>query len=422
MTRLKKLGVLFALLAGFLVGMPARAQVVGACVDQSRGLTVQFRADGFMFVPGTTMNGFTRRDPSGVMFLQLPAAVPWQQAFFISWNREFVEVNQTGVRLIGACQFNPAYIPPNPNVHVWSPPAPSVNQGVYNGTQFVPLPQALVTQQVVNAPFAPPLLVAEARAQQCWAQSGGQRAAFGDCMVRSMVGDRERAAYDCVRRGGNNRAVAATCMVGALGGQRERAIASAVAQCQQRFGSNYNQYPLCMASQNLNVGGEAGKLIACLQQQGSTGNVNMLGTAVCYGSGALNLNAEAQIAVQCAATTGGEPYSFAACAGGQLTARELDKCFTGGIGGQNGCFGPNNTIVQALNQTGQILGQQFGPNNDLVRAWNTAARDITSGPGPNNEFVKVFRNVGNQVGRTFGPNNDIRKAVERVVPRIRIRF
>jgi hypothetical protein len=417
--------LLTCLILGFLTSLgianPAQAQMVGQCFDQTRGINIAFRADGYMIVQGGLSQGWTRRDPSGQMFLQLPAAIPWQQAFFISWQGQLVQVDQGGVQSIGACQFNPAFVPPPPWANVWSPPIASPNMGVQVGNSFVALPQQFAVRSE-NAPFAPPMLVSEARALQCWQASSGDRTTFGACMVENMLGQRERATYACVQQSPNSRAQVATCLVGALGGPNEEAIARVVGECQRRFGTNYQQYPLCMASQSINVGGDAGKLIACMQQQGAGGNIDVLGTAMCYGAGQFGLNAEAQIVAQCAVSTGGEPYAFAGCAGGQLTARELDKCFTSGVGGPNGCFGPNNTIVQALGSAGQLLEQQFGPNNTMVRAWNTAYHDVTQGPGPNNDVVRAFRNVGNEVNRTFGPNNDVRKAVERVVPRIRIRL
>lgn len=43
----------------------------------------------------------------------------------------------------------------------------------------------------------------------------------------------------------------------------------------------------------------------------------------------------------CAATSGGMPASFVACAAKDLTLAELRKCFDG-----TGCLGPGNTLVQ----------------------------------------------------------------------------
>lgn len=51
--------------------------------------------------------------------------------------------------------------------------------------------------------------------------------------------------------------------------------------------------------------------------------------------------AETKIVGECAASSGGEPATFAACAIKQLTLAEIKKCFDG-----TGCLGPGNTMVQ----------------------------------------------------------------------------
>jgi hypothetical protein len=52
---------------------------------------------------------------------------------------------------------------------------------------------------------------------------------------------------------------------------------------------------------------------------------------------------------------------MAGCVGTQLTATELQKCLTNGIGGNDGCFGENNTAVKFV---------------------TNAFNDITKSPGP----------------------------------------
>lgn len=401
-----------------LAAAPAAAQpVIGQCLDNTTGIQINFFPD-YSFASPNAMGVFgpSRFDPSGQTFLQIAASNPQIESYFVGWQGQMIKISPMGIQQIGICNFNPAYVPRNPWTDIYRQPVMSSDMGIFNGASFVPLPQSFV-QPFQQTPFAPPMLATPATAQSCYQQTGGERTRFGECMVRAMVGQRERAAYDCTRSS-TDRSALAICMVGVMGGERERQIASQLANCRQQYGADYSRYPLCMASGA--VPGEAGRLLACVQQQG--GNVSVMGTATCYGAEKLQLNPELQIAVQCAVTTGGEPYSFAACTGGQLTAREIDKCFTGGIGTSSGCFGPNNDIVKALQSAGTLLQNQFGPNNDLVKTWNTAYRDLTQGPGPNNFVVQSFRNVGNEVGRTFGPNNDIRKTIEKVVPRIKIKL
>jgi hypothetical protein len=75
------------------------------------------------------------------------------------------------------------------------------------------------------------------------------------------------------------------------------------------------------------------------------------------------MNEEWRIAAECAVQTGGNPVGFAGCTAGQLTMRELTKCFPDGD-----CFGPNNTIVMYFRSEFNDLLQGPGQNNDIVRA------------------------------------------------------
>ena len=393
----------------------ASAQQVGQCNDMMRGQAFAIYANGFMQQIGNPANsGQYVRDPSGQTFIRFPSLTPQVNAFFVDWQGRLIEINlYTGANQIGMCQFANIFIPPNPYASL---PPPVMQPGYFvdvpGGAMAVP--QAFADPQ---RPYGVPLIASEAAAVGCAQSSttGAQidRARFGDCMVRQMVGQRERAAYDCARSGGDENAVA-LCMVGVFGGANERAAAQAISQCYAQFGEQWSQYPLCMA--NGSVGGDAGKLLACVQQQGGSGDVTLLGTAACYGAGKFDLNPEMQIIAGCAAASGGEPYSFAGCAGGQLTARELDKCLTGGVGGANGCFGPNNTIIRGLRDTGNFFRQEFGPTNTIVQTWNGAVNGLTQAPGPNNTAVKTLRNVANEVGR--GTNN-VAREVKKVLPRIR---
>lgn len=416
MTRFSKslIALIFAVLA-ISVHAPAMAQVpVGRCVDQMRAQSFTMLSNYYVYQDQLPANSGTAvRDPSGMTYLRMPAAQPWVQAFFVDWSGRLVEINRNGWFPIGYCQFDPGFVTSNPYQDIYRQPVMSRYgvEGPNNG--FLPIPQQIVRP---DEPFGIPMVASQSQAMNCYQTSSGNRTAFGDCMVRAMAGERERAAYNCARGGGGSEAVS-ICLVGALGGQRERQVAQALSDCRQQYGSNYNQYPLCLARGQ--VGGDAGKVLACVQQQTQQGQVTFMGTAMCYGASSLNLNPEMQIVAQCAVASGGEPYSFAGCAGGQLTTRELNKCFTHGVGGSQGCFGPNNTIVQAFSGVGNYLGQQFGPNNDIVRTWNTAVNDLQHGPGPNHEVVRTFRNIGNEAGRA---GENIKREVGKVLPKIRIRL
>lgn len=359
------------------------------------------------------------RDPSGQMFLRLPSTTPEYNAFFVSWTGQLVQVDRVnGLHIIGGCQFQNSFVPQNPFVGIYRPPIMSTNLGVETPGGFVALPRDIVDP---NRPYASVMITGQPQTEACfraaWHPDNGlNRDQFGDCMVGAMAGGREVAAYRCMRMQQSPEA-RAFCMIKVLGGNREQRAAEALERCFAQFGTDWSRYPLCMA--NVQVGGDAGRLLACVQQQSRSGDVTVMGTAMCYGAQSLNLNPEMQIVVQCAVATGGEPYAFTACAGGQLTARELDKCLRHGVGGPNGCFGPNNDIINGLREAGRIIAGQFGPNNDIVRTWNSAVQDITRGPGPNNEGVRVLRNVGNEIGRA--PDN-VGRAISRAVPRVRVKL
>lgn len=396
---------------------PAAAQVypVGQCNDLTRGQSFVFYNNYYGHqIDNPANGGLTVRDPSFMSFLRIPAVDPQNNAYFVAWDGTLIEITRgVGSHQIGNCAFNAGFVQQNPFAGVYAPP-------VYSHTVFVQTPQGeLPVPQAIAAPERPygvPMLTTEVKAQQCYHQSGGDHTRFGDCMVAVMAGARERGAYECAKSN-DDKSQLAICMVGVLGGNKERQIAGQLQQCQRQYGDDLSQYPLCLASSNADA--DTGRLIQCVQQQSGRGEVSVMGTAMCYGAGKLNLNTEMQIAVQCAVASGGEPMTFAGCTGGQLTANELNKCFTNGVGGSGGCFGPNNTIIQALQDAGYAIGQQFGPNNDLVKNWNNAVYDIQHGPGPNNDVVKVFNNVGNAIGSAPKAVTD---AISKVVPKIRIKL
>jgi hypothetical protein len=117
--------------------------------------------------------------------------------------------------------------------------------------------------------------------------------------------------------------------------------------------------------------GEAGRLAACAV--GSAGAVEF---ALC--AAAPQMNPELRIAAQCAASSGGEPVTFATCTGGRLTVRELGKCIGGEVG--KDCFGPNNTVRKYLEELAKIYGG----------AAATIANDLQHGLGPNNDIRKAL--------------------------------
>ncbi|MBL1222964.1 hypothetical protein JET18_19075 [Chryseobacterium sp. L7] len=387
--------------------------LVGRIYDQAHGQSFVLYSDGMMIQDGNPMNkGIASRDPSGIMYLRLPAANPYQKAFFLDYNKNVIELDyMLGSRIIG---FADIQIPPNPMIQ-YIPPVYSQNVGIQTATGFQPLPSQIVD---TNNPYGDLMITNGQTAKGCYDQSIGfngalDRQKFGDCMVANMAGKKENEIYNCVKNASTPEEQA-LCLVGTMGGTNEKRISASLLKCYKQYGNDYSKYPLCLAGESSDP--ELQRLLSCVQQQGQYGQVSFMNTAVCYGAGKLNLNTEAQIVVQCAVTSGGQPYVFAGCAGGQLMARELDKCFTDGVGGDSGCFGKNNDIVKGLNKIGSELQNQFGPTNDIVRTWNTTVHDIQYGPGKNHEAVKILTNVGNELGKA---GNNIGKEIKKVLPRIK---
>jgi hypothetical protein len=406
---LKKIWIMIGALVCALQAVPAAAQQpAGVCYDQARGLTFQVYDNLYMVQVGFPANqGFAQRDPTGLNFLRIPSTTPQFNSFFVDWQGRIIEITPYGFGPAGYCQFN-FPMPMNPWQNVYQPPS-MAQWGVATPSGGYAVPQALAQ---TGQRYVRPLVTSQGQADQCLSSSGGEKNAFGDCMLRAMLGSREESVYDCSRQSSSNEDMA-FCIVGATGGENERRAAGQLKQCYDRFGDDWNQYPLCFAEQNMNEDGA--RLLNCVREQSQSGKVDMMGTAICYGAGRLNLNAEAQIAVQCAMASGGEPLTFAGCAGGELTLRELNKCLDYGVGSHD-CFGPNNEVVKGLAALGLDVRETFGPNNDLVRTWNNGVNDLRNGPGPNNDIVRVANTIYNDVTHGPGPNNDIVRAIDNALP------
>lgn len=373
-------------------------------IDEFSGHTYQIN-----FPPN---QGMAFRDPTGQYYMRLPAANPMMEAYFAAWNGQLILLNAfaPGPQVIGVCQQQAA-MPAPPQI---APPnlQPSSFQvvGAPQGAPAIPAPFA--PQQ---AGYVMPAYATEQQMVQCVQQSGGQQNQFMECAARKLFSQQQMRVYECVSSSADDNA-RAQCLAGTLLGPNERKVLDQVQTCYSQSGGDWNKLPLCMANQQFDP--QTQKTIGCIQQQASSGQISAWGTVACIGSNQLGMNPEMTIAVQCATTTGGDPMSWAGCTGGQLTQRELTKCLTNGVGGPDGCFGPNNTIVQGLNQLNQMVQQQFGPNNDVVRNFNNAVNDINHGPGPNNDLVKAMNTVANDVTHGPGENNDIRKFANNIFPGI----
>jgi hypothetical protein len=123
---------------------------------------------------------------------------------------------------------------------------------------------------------------------------------------------------------------------------------------------------------------------------------------------AKDLTPEQQIALACAVSTGAQPHGFAVCAGGQLLARELDKCWSHGFFTDEGCFGPSNEYVQLINRIDAEAQRVMGANSEAYRAWKLL-KDNVLAPGPNGEVVKFFNNSMTDLREGPGENNEVVK-------------
>jgi hypothetical protein len=390
-------------------------QPVGRIFDQVRMQSFVIYDNDFIIQDANPVNrGQAVRDPSGYMYLMMPSTTPNTNAFFIDWNNKLVQVDRiNGVNIIGYCQCP---LPINPYANIYQPPQYNEKVGVQTPNGFRPLPNKIVD---VSKPYGNIMITSEQRALECYEQSLNidgtlNRDRFGNCMIQNLAGNKELEILNCVKNSKNS-LEQTICMIGILGGDREKQISQKLLECYNAYGTDYSKYTLCLAGTTADP--ELAKLISCIEQQSRTGQVTFINTAVCYGVQNLNLNPETQIILECAIASGGEPYTFASCAGGQLLARELDKCLTYGVGGSKGCFGKNNDIIKGLAAIGQALNIEFGPNNYLTKTWNSTVNDIKNGPGENHEAVKTIRNVSNEIEKA---NNNVKREIKKIVPKIKI--
>lgn len=104
-------------------------------------------------------------------------------------------------------------------------------------------------------------------------------------------------------------------------------------------------------------------------------------------AGAIGFNHEHQVAVECV-TQFGVTHAGAACVTARLTADELNKCFTHGVGGR-GCFGDNNTLVAMVRHRMEGAARESGVANQVIRATtDISVKDIEEHGifGGNNSF------------------------------------
>lgn len=182
------------------------------------------------------------RDTSGQTILRLPAVNPMQQAFFVTWQNQLIELSvfAPGPFVIGGCQFFAA--PPQP-IQVSMPNyAYTQGQGVITqNNALLPIPTPFYAQ---SAGISPPANSNPQVAGQCLNQSGGDKARFMDCMVPRMMSQQQVAAYNCMRNNTADRVALSTCIARQMMGPNEQKALDQATLCYRQYGNDFDKYPL----------------------------------------------------------------------------------------------------------------------------------------------------------------------------------
>jgi hypothetical protein len=399
-------------------------QLLGRCDIHSQQQSFFVYDDGWVVQTVNPANrGRGARDPSGQTFMFMPSSSPTQRQYWLHWNRTIVEIFPNGVwQVVGTCFINlPALVqPPIPPTvldeleldgagqkpgQVWRVPR-SAGTGVLEASEYTQ-PAEEVDE------FLPPLVPTLALAETCRTGAKGNKEAFFDCVAEGAMGKKELAAYKCMRKTSKENEIA-LCVLRENMGQNERAALADVERCYSKYGNQWNQYPLCMASGRFDPKTELA--IRCIQGAHQGGGFDYWGMAACYVGPQLNLNAEAVVALQCAKASGGDPAKFAACTGGILAARELEKCLTDGVGG-DGCFGKNNFFTKQFDAVGKAIADAAGTNSVAAKTW----KDLTDGPGKNHEAMKLANNLARATGKGAEGAKKISRELSKLAPRVKIK-
>lgn len=247
--------------------------------------------------------------------------------------------------------------------------------------------------------------IPELRAADTCRRSATNESQFMQCLVERALPPQYRMVRSCVERHSNDMVLAAICSSGDSALQDTYIRAKQVQACAANS-SGTGQLVSCLGTQGL--GTRERQWADCVSRNSS----DMTLAAICGLSA--DLTPEQQIAVSCASKTGGNPKAFAVCVGGQLVAREIQKCWQGGIGTDSGCFGPNNEVYRYWNEVDDQLRRVLGTQNDLYRAFVLYKNNVAA-PGPNHEFVRAANTVLGDIRRGgLGPNNDLVKAANTI--------
>ncbi|HDI8306228.1 TPA: hypothetical protein PPD39_001872 [Acinetobacter baumannii] len=276
----------------------------------------------------------------------------------------------------------------------------------------------------------------ERKILQC-ANNNPDPVSFGKCAAQKFISNTQRAMLDCAISSDNinsfascslpytqlkmseEQRVLVKCAMQTQGNKDDFAVCAGnlflnnglgdnerkVLSCAASAAGNESNFAACSA--NILFGNNLSKEQQIAVQCAAQSQGDPIGFASCAGANMFNmqLNAEQQIAVQCVVSTGGQPQAAAGCIASRLTARELSKCLSGSVGGEDGCFGDNNDLIGkngwVARTFGQIMGQPFLMNPDLI--WggdNSFVRNPGQIFGGDNSFVR-------NPGQIFGGNNSV---------------
>ncbi|MDU0343962.1 hypothetical protein [Bosea rubneri] len=168
--------------------------------------------------------------------------------------------------------------------------------------------------------------------------------------------------------------------------------------CMERFG--FEEAALnCTANAVIDRQlGSTGRIARkCLEQNGAT-----LGAAKCTAFGLMlkEANPETQMAAECVAQYGVSKVAVA-CAATRLTVAEFDKC-KNGIGSQNGCFGPNNTLRRAIEDNLEAARRESSVPGAVIRAGTGVSVDAIRQNGVLGGKNSEARKICNGVAGVFG--------------------
>jgi hypothetical protein len=282
-------------------------------------------------------------------------------------------------------------------------------------------------------------LSAEEQAVLACAKVNPEAVAFGKCAASRFMTQGQKAVLNCAVSASDARSFAACaaanpafrmsedqrvlarCALSSSGDTERFAACAGTAFLGKNLGPNEQKVLGCAASS----GGDASRFATCsvntlfgdnlsreqevaiecaAQSQGDP-----VGFATCAGANmfSLQLNPEQQIAVQCVAGTGGQPHAAAGCIASRLTARELSKCLSNGIGGKDGCFGDNNDLVGKNGWVARTFGQIMVTPDALLRGldqiWG-GSNSFLRNPGQIFEGLDSFVR---QPGLIFGGPNSV---------------